>query len=147
MKNIVVLSFVFFIALTNGVKNDYIRIEYAGNTDKLMTAVYISKKPIPRPEMIMTIPYDDLPENYIVYNKEFLFIKKAINSTTKKASEEKDYNGFKITIRENNALDSCFITRQNSNSLFLKINAYLKNNKRNKDLISRVTNLRRMNVF
>lgn len=147
MKNITLISMIFFSLLTNAEKNDYIRIEYAGDADKPMKVIYISKKPIPDSEQVMTIEYDLAPFNYIVYNNEFLFIKKAINSTLKKTFEEKDYNGFKITFRENDSLVSYFITRKNSNSLFLKINTYLKSHQRNKSLILALTGLRLSNVF
>jgi hypothetical protein len=141
------MSIVVFSLFISRVKNDYIRIEYAGDTNKPMNVIYISKKPIPRSEQIMTIEYSFLPYNYIVNDEEYLFVKKTVNSTIHKTFEEKDYNGFKITIRENNHLDSCFITRKNSDSLFLKVDAYLKNHKRNKDLISALTKLRTSNVF
>lgn len=147
MKNIGILSIILFLLCSNIVKEDYIAIEYVGSANKPMPVVYISKKTLPRSEQIVTIEYDDLPQDYIVSGDEFAFIKKTINATSNKFYEEKDYNGFKITIRVSNCSNSCYITRENSNSLFLEINRYLRKNKRNKDLISKLTVLRKSNVF
>jgi hypothetical protein len=135
MKNIAILSILFLSVLTAGVKNNYILIEYVGDGSKPISATYISTKPLPHSEQITTIGYSDFPTNYIVSNNEFLLVKKQIISTSRKTFEKKDYNGVKITIRENNSIVSYFITQKNSNSLFLKINTYLKQDKRNKDLI------------
>ncbi len=136
-----------FFLITDGIKNDYIRFEYVGSANKQMHVIYISKKPISHSDQIITIESDDMTFNYIVYNNEYLFIKKAINSTAHKIFEEKDNNGFKITFREKDSLVSYFITRKNSNSLFLKANAYLKHRKKNKDLIHALYILRIGNVF
>jgi hypothetical protein len=135
VKNIAILSILFISLLTGRVKNDYISIEYIGDGSKPINVTYISTKPLPYSEETTTVVYSDLPENYIVNNNEFLSIKKQIISTSRKTFEKKDYNGVKISIRENNTIASYFITQKNSNSLFPKINTYLKHHKRNEALI------------
>jgi len=147
MKNLVLLSIISFLLITDGVRNDYIRIEYVGNVDKTMRVLWISKKKLPVSERIVTVEYDQYGLNCIVNNDEFLYIKKTINSTKHKTFEKKDYNGFKITICENDTDICYFISRGNSNTLFLKANAYLKHQKRNKELIYELKILRTGNVF
>ncbi len=132
---------------TYGVKNDNIRIEYVGDADKPMYVIWISKKPIPESQMIITVEYDDHWYDCTVHDDEYLYMKKVINSTTHKMFEEKDYNGFKITIHENDSDTYYFIRRKISDSFFLKTVAYLKSRKRNKDLIQYLNNLRLGNVF
>jgi hypothetical protein len=141
-----ILSVLFFSQLNNRVENDYIQIEYVGDSNHPMPVIWISKKPIPWSERIVTIEYDMPGGNYLVHNNEFVFIKNTITSTTHKTFEEKDYNGFKITLHENDSLVSYFITRKNSNLLFFKANAYLKSDQRNKELILALTQLRLSNV-
>ena len=139
---------IFWCLLPNGAKNDYIRFEYIGNADKSMQVVYISTKPIPDSEQVITVDYDVPGGDHLVKDHEFLFIKKSINSVEHKSSEKKDYNGFKITFRENDAYSSLFIRRKNSNSMFSKIINYLmQNNVRNNDLIDELTWLKQGNVF
>ena len=135
MKSIAILSILFFSLLTDRVKNDYISIEYVGDGSKPLNATYISTKPLLSAEQVVTIGYSDFPINYIVSNNELLVIKKQIISTSRKTFEKKDYNGVKITIRENNAVVSYFIVQKNANTLFPKINTYLKHHKRNEALI------------
>lgn len=147
MKYVILFSFIFFPPTWNKEKNDFISFEYVGNANKPMRVAYISKKPLADSELKVTLEYNDGPENYIVYNNEFIFINKAINASSKKTFDVKDYNGFKINIRENNFLRYYFISRKNSSLLFLKINNYLKHNKRNKVLIYSLNVLRTSNVF
>ena len=135
VKNIAILSILFFSLLTYRVKSDYISIEYFGDGSAPIAVTYISTKPLPDSEQITTVGYSGLPMNYIVNKDEFLVIKKQIISTPKKTFEKKDYNGVKITIRENNSTVTYFVTQKNSNSLFPKINTYLKHHKRNEALI------------
>jgi hypothetical protein len=148
MKSLLTLSIVFLCYLTQGLKNDYIRIEYVGSADKPMPVIFISKKPIPNSEQVITIEYDFMTYNYIVNNNEFMFIENTVDSTSHKMFQKKDYNGFKITVRKNNISDAYFITRKNSNSLFLKANACLSILKRkNEKLIHAITLQRTRNVF
>jgi hypothetical protein len=133
--------------MTDGVTNDYIRIEYIGNSDKPMRVLWISKNPLPHSEQIVTVEADDHGYNCVVRNDEFLFIKKTIDSTTHQLFEEKDHNGFKITIHENDADIYYFITRKNSTSLFLKTSAYLRQQKENKKLIDELYYLRTSHVY
>jgi hypothetical protein len=126
MKNLVILSIISVFFMIDGLTNDYIRIEYMGNSLKPMRVLWISKNPMPRSEKIITVVSDSYGYNGIVSNDEFLFIKKTINSTVHKPVEKKDHNGFKITIHENDADVYYFITRKNSDSLFFKTSAYLK---------------------
>ena len=148
MKNLIVVSMIFLFYLTKGVTNDYIRIEYVGSANKPMNVIFISKKPIVDSDMVTTIPYDFIPLNYIVYNDEFLSIKNSISSTPRKKFQENDYNGFKITIHIDNCDVAYFITRENSNSLFLKTNIYLNQHKnRNKALINAIIIQKTTNVF
>jgi len=135
MKNIVILSLLFSSMFTNKAKNDYISIEYVGDGSKPINATYISIKPIPHTEQNMSIVYSDLPINYLVNNSEFHLIKKQIISAPKKTFEEKVYNGVEIRLHENNSNFSYFINQKNSNSLFTRINTYLKFDKQNEDLI------------
>jgi hypothetical protein len=132
---------------TYGVKNDNIRIEYVGDANKPMYVIWISKNPLPESQMIITIEYDQQWYDYTVHDDEYLFINNVINSTTHKIFQEKDYNGFKITIHENAAETYYFIKRKNSDSFFLKTIAFLKHRKRNKDLIQYLNILRLGNVF
>jgi hypothetical protein len=129
MKNLVVLSIIFMFFMTDGATNDYIRIEYVGDSDQPMRVLWISKKPLIRSEQIVTV-YDTPGYDCIVRDDEFLFIEKAIDSTTHKSFENKDYNGFKITIHENDTDTYYFISRKNSTSLFLKTSAYLEPGKK-----------------
>ncbi len=135
--------------LINGTKSNYISFEYIGPGSVPMHVVYISTKPIPSSEQVISVSYSFFPINYIVNNNEFAYIKELINSTRKKDFDTTDYsgNGFKTTISENNTLVTYFITRKNSDSLFLKANAYLKQDTSNKDLIFRLEILRRTNVY
>ena len=132
--------------MTDGATNDYIRIEYVGNSDQPMRVLWISKKPLLRSEQIVTV-YDTHGFNCIVRDDEFLFIEKAIDSTTHKLFENKDYNGFKITIHENETDIYYFISRKNSTSLLLKTSAYLEARDENKQLVYELNHLRKSHVY
>ena len=144
---IAILSILFFSLFINGAKNDYIRIEYIGNSDKPMRVLWISKTLLPDSEQIVTVFGDSHGYNCVVRNDEFVFIKKAINPTVHKSFEEKDHNGFKITIHKNDTDICYFITRKNSTSLFLKMSAYLKHRKENKKLIYELYVQRKSHVY
>jgi len=135
----------FFI--TDGVTNDYIRIEYEGNSLQPMRVLWISKKPLLRSEQIVTVESDSHGYNCVVRNDEFLFIENVIDSTVHKSFEKTDYNGFKITIHENDVDIYYFIARKNSTSLFLKASAYLEPEEENKKLIYELYVLRKSHVY
>jgi hypothetical protein len=147
MKSLVILSTIFMFLMTGGVTNDFIRIEYEGNSFKPMRILWISKKPLLRSEQIVTVDTDSPGYDCVVNEDEFLFIEKAIDSTTHKLFEEKDHNGFKITIHENDADIYYFITRKNSTSLFLKMSAYLEPREENKKLIYELDVQRKSHVY
>ena len=104
MKNIailsILLSILFFLLLIKE-KKDYVAIEYYGDTNKLFNAVFISKEPMVDSEMVITVLINDYVKNFMVDNREFLFIKQAVKSTLREKTP--GYNGFIIRICESDA--------------------------------------------
>jgi|SRR6185312_10454313 len=143
---IIFIVFIICSSLTAD-KNTYISFEYAGNADKPMAVVYLIKKPLIDSEWNRTIEYSGSVYNFAVNTQDYLFMKKLVYSSQKKVFKESDYNGFKITIQEKDTLISYWITRKESNSFFDRLIAYLKANKRSKDLIWRFVIYKSSNVY
>lgn len=136
MKAFVLLSLLF--ALQSGIKRDYISIEYAGDSNKPVFVICLSSDSIPRLNNIVYFEYSS-PEIYYNINKQdFRFVKKEIISTKKKPFEDKDYHGFKVTIREKGSVVSYFILHKNATSFFNDLIAHFKVYKKDNEIITQL---------
>jgi len=137
MKGVVLLSLLF--ALQGGIKRDYISIEYAGDSEKSLFVICLSSDSIPRLNNIVYFEYSS-PETYYIINKQDLkFVKKEITSTPKKPFEDKDYHGFKVTIRERGSMASYFILHKNATRFFNDLIAHFKRYKKDNELVTELT--------
>lgn len=147
MKILALLSLVFSSLLAYGSKIDYISFECVGVNAKSFKVIFISKRPIPKSELVGSFDYSPQRFDYVISYKDFLFIEKKISSTIKQRFQERNDNGILVNIRKNNIVTSYFISEAAGIPMLKNMKAYLNYKKDNKNLIADLENIKWVKNF